>query len=87
MIEATAREAKTRCNIVWLQVRQLFEHLLTRQAGRHQIEDIRDPNPHAANVWTTVTLLSVHRDPIEGVDGTVPHMRSDVGVFVRRRSS
>jgi hypothetical protein len=30
MIEATARETKAGRNIVWLEIRQFFEHLLSR---------------------------------------------------------
>ena len=64
MIEATASEAKAGCNILQLEVRQLFEYLLSRQAGGQEIENVRDPNPHAADARATATLLGVHRDPI-----------------------
>lgn len=64
MIEATAREAKAGRNVVWFQVRKLFEYLLSRQTGCQKIEDVGDPNPHAANAWAPATLRSVDGDPI-----------------------
>jgi hypothetical protein len=64
MIETTTREPEAGCNVVWLEIGQFFEYLLSRQTGCQEIEHVRDANPHAADTRATPALLRVHGNPI-----------------------
>lgn len=59
MIETTARKTKTGQYILKLQVRKIFEDLLWRQTVCQKIQDISDPNTHAAETRAAATLFGI----------------------------
>jgi hypothetical protein len=64
MIQATARITKAGEDIIEFQVGKLGNHLLGSEACREQIENVHDPDAHAADARTTAALLGVHGDSI-----------------------
>ena len=64
MIEPTTRIAEACDYVCSFKVRQLFEHLLWREPGGQQIENIDDANSHTPHTGPPAALLRVHRDPI-----------------------
>lgn len=59
MIETTACKTKTGHYILKLQVRKIFEDLLWRQTVCQKIQDISDPNAHAADTRAAATLFGI----------------------------
>ena len=59
VIKASTGKAQTRGDIVELEIGQLVEHLLRRQACRQQVAYIGDANPQPAHARTPATLCRI----------------------------
>lgn len=64
MIEAPAGESQARRDVLDLQVRQLFDDLRWRQAGRQQIQDVGDADAQSAHAGPASALVWVHGDSV-----------------------
>ena len=67
MIEAAAGEAEAGPNVFKLQIREFFEDLLGRESVGHQVQDINDPDAHAADARAPATLLRVDGDSVGNI--------------------
>jgi hypothetical protein len=54
-------------NVIELEIRQLFEHLLRAEAIRQQVQNVNDADPHAADAGASATLFGIHGDPLQKV--------------------
>jgi hypothetical protein len=67
------REAETGLDICGLQIGKIFADLFMRIPGSQKIENIFDPDPHAANAGPSATLIGTHRNSISDVHAlTIP---------------
>ena len=57
MIDFAGRILKAGPQVVWLQVREFLENILTRQPCGEKIEHIGDAHPHAPNARTSSALV------------------------------
>src|SRR5712691_9072512 len=64
VIQAPGSELQAGLEVLWLEIRQFLNNLLSTQAGCEQVEHVRHPNPHPTNAGPSTTLLRVGRDPI-----------------------
>ena len=64
MVEAPAGEAQARLDVVGLEIRQLGQHLVGRQSGREEVQDIAHTDSHAADARTTTALFRIDGDAI-----------------------
>jgi hypothetical protein len=62
MIETTPRVPEAGNNVIELQIGELFDNLLGRQAGGKEIEDIDHSDAEAPNAGASATLLRIDRD-------------------------
>jgi hypothetical protein len=68
MVQATAGEAETRGDIGRLEIWQLGDDLLRRQAGGEEFEDVDDADAHPANAGASSALLRIDGDAIHQLD-------------------
>jgi hypothetical protein len=59
MIQIARCETETGLQVLRLEVRHLLEDLFRRQSSREQIDDIADPDAHAAHTRAPTALLSI----------------------------
>lgn len=67
------REAETGLDFCGLQIGKIFAVLFMRITGSEKIENIFEPDPHAANAGPSATLIGTHRNSISDVHAlTIP---------------
>ena len=66
--QSATGKAEAGRDVLALQVGELLDHLIRRQAHRQQIEDITDANAHAAHARTPPALVGIHGDAIHQFD-------------------
>lgn len=64
MIKPPAGKSQTRGDVLALQIRQLFEHLIRRQPRGEQIQHVRHADAKSAYAGTSPALVRVYGDPI-----------------------
>jgi hypothetical protein len=63
MTEPTAGEVQACTNVGGLQVGKLLDDLFHSEAVRQKVEDVADPDTHAADAGSPAALLGVDGDP------------------------
>ena len=64
MVNPTTREAQTGVNILGLQVGEISQHLVGRQAGSQEIENVGHADAHPADAGAPAALLGINRDSL-----------------------
>lgn len=81
MIERPGREPETRLQIFGLQIRHLLQQLFGGEAGREEIENVGNPNAHAAHTRSAAALSWIDGDPI----GDLSHPSDYINAIERER--
>lgn len=65
MIEMAASVGEARLDVLSFQIRHLVKHLLLRQPGGEQVENVDDADTHPPDARTPAALLGVNCDAVE----------------------
>jgi len=64
MVNSPTREAQTGLNVLGLQVGEVSQHLVGRQATGQEIENVGHPDSHPTDAGAPPALLGIHRDSL-----------------------
>ena len=68
VIKPTARKPQAGKDVGRLEVRKLFDDLVGRESRSQEVEDVGDPDTHAADARAPAALLRIHSNPLGDVD-------------------
>jgi hypothetical protein len=72
MIQTSGSVSEGRFDVVYFEVRQLFQHLLRAETCRQQVQHVNDADAHTAYARAAAALLGINRDSLHQVRHAAP---------------